>query len=121
MTQPSYTSISRRRFLGQTAAGAAVSMAPAIHTSAKTDSEIIIGEGEHRFQVTHNWPRLPDRFQWQTTHNAAVDRDGFLYVIHEGRAELKDHPAIFVFDPEGTFRAGVRQPVPGRRTRHRGP
>jgi hypothetical protein len=33
----------------------------------------------------------------------AVDRDGLLYVIHEGRENLKDHPSIFVFDGEGNF------------------
>jgi hypothetical protein len=33
----------------------------------------------------------------------AVDRDGQLYVIHEGRENLPDHPSIFVFDHEGKF------------------
>ena len=64
---------------------------------------MIVGEGEHRYEVQHDWPQLPDRFTWQTTHNVAVDRSGCLYVIHEGKAELKDHPAIFVFDPEGKY------------------
>ena len=96
--------LSRRHFLAQTAAGTAASLAgPAIHSAVAADAEIIIGEGEHRFRVFHHWPQLPDRFQWQTTHGVALDRDGFLYVIHEGRAELKDHPSIFVFDPAGRY------------------
>jgi len=33
----------------------------------------------------------------------AVDAANNLYVIHEGRADLKDHPSIFVFDAEGQF------------------
>jgi hypothetical protein len=33
----------------------------------------------------------------------AVDKAGHLYVIHEGRAEQKDHPSIFVFDATGKF------------------
>jgi hypothetical protein len=32
-----------------------------------------------------------------------VDKDENLYVIHEGKAALPDHPSIFVFDAEGTF------------------
>ncbi|MEM1443386.1 MAG: hypothetical protein AAGF67_13650, partial [Verrucomicrobiota bacterium] len=36
-------------------------------------------------------------------HNVAVDNDGCLYVIHEGDEKQKDHPAIFVFDPDGKF------------------
>ncbi len=46
---------------------------------------------------------LPDKYNWQTTHNVAVDKAGNLYVIHEGRADQKDHPSIFVFDPERKF------------------
>jgi hypothetical protein len=94
-------SCSRRRFL---ATSAAVLAAPAIITSRKAHGgETIVGEGEYRYRMHHGWAQLPDRYTWQTTHNVAVDRDGLLYVIHEGNAELKDHPSIFVFDPAGRF------------------
>ncbi len=96
--------VSRRGFLAATAAGAVSTWAaPAAHTASKTDSEIIVGEGDFRYRVLHDWAQLPDRFTWQTTHNVAVDRDGFVYVIHEGHADRKDHPSIFVFDPEGRY------------------
>jgi hypothetical protein len=96
--------VSRRQFLSAAAAGsAAIVGAPTILTAQKTDRPLIVGEGENRFEVQHDWPQLPDRFTWQTTHNVAVDRAGCLYVIHEGKADLKDHPAIFVFDPEGKY------------------
>ena len=72
-------------------------------TARKTESKLVVGEGEQTFEVHHDWPQLPDSFTWQTTHNVAVDKTGNLYVIHEGRKELKDHPAIFVFDPEGKY------------------
>ena len=95
---------SRRKFITATAAGAAVVIAaPRIITAAKTDKPLIVGEGEHKFEVVHDWPQLPEKFTWQTTHNVAVDKSGCLYVIHEGRANLKDHPSIFVFDPEGKY------------------
>jgi hypothetical protein len=74
-----------------------------VHATAKGSEPLVIGEGEHRYAVFHDWPQLPDRFHWQTTHGVAVDRDGCLYVIHEGRAEEADHPAIFVFDPDGRY------------------
>lgn len=92
--------VSRRQFL---AASAVALAAPAVITSAKSDSKLILGEGDYKYEVSHEWPQLPDRYSWQTTHNVATDRDGFLYVIHEGRENLKDHPSIFVFDPEGRF------------------
>ncbi|HEY2838071.1 MAG TPA: peptidase [Pirellulales bacterium] len=97
-------SVSRRKFLATAAAGSALlAGAPAIVTARKTDGPLVVGEGEHRFEVQHNWPQLPDRFTWQTTHNVAVDSAGNLYVIHEGNAKLPEHPSIFVFDPEGKY------------------
>lgn len=103
MTHARRSSISRRQFLSTTAAGAAIVAAPAIVTASKSGSKTILGEGDYRYEVIHEWPRLPDQFTWQTTHNVAVDAAGCLYVIHEGRADQPDHPSIFVFDPEGTY------------------
>ena len=94
----------RRRFLAASAAGAAAIMtAPAVATASRTSRETIIGEGDHQFRVNHAFAQLPDKYSWQTTHNVALDKAGHLYVIHEGRRDLKDHPSIFVFDPEGKF------------------
>jgi hypothetical protein len=94
----------RRKFLKTAAAtSAAVLGAPLVLTAQKTDTKLIVGEGEHKYEVTHEWPQLPEKFTWQTTHNVAVDKAGNLYVIHEGREELKDHPSIFVFDAEGKY------------------
>lgn len=98
--------LSRRRFLGSSvsaAAAATIVGAPAVATTRKTDSEIVIGEGDYRYRVEHGFPQLPDKYTWQTTHNVAVDKSGNLYVIHEGREDQKDHPSIFVFDSEGRF------------------
>lgn len=97
-------SVSRRQFLTKAAAGAAAMIAaPMIRTEAKTDKPLIVGEGDYQYEVQHEWPQLPSQFSWQTTHNVAVDQSGNLYVIHEGRTNLKDHPSIFVFDPEGKY------------------
>jgi hypothetical protein len=96
--------ISRRRFLATTAASTAVVLgAPAILTAKKSDSTLILGEGDYKYEVVHDWPQLPDEFTWQTTHNVAVDKAGNVYVIHEGRADQSDHPSIFVFDAEGKY------------------
>ncbi len=95
---------SRRQFISTAAVGAAIlSGAPMGFTASRTSDEVIVGEGEYKFRVRHDWPALPDKFSWQTTHNVAVDKSGNLYVIHEGRKEQQDHPSIFVFDAEGKF------------------
>ncbi|MEX0937428.1 MAG: peptidase [Pirellulales bacterium] len=104
MTRPDNGRVTRRQFLQATATGAVATLAaPAVLTASKTDSQIVLGEGDYRYEVIHDWPQLPDRFTWQTTHNVAVDKSGNLYVIHEGRENAPDHPAIFVFDPEGRY------------------
>jgi hypothetical protein len=95
--------IRRREFLQMAAGAAAVVAAPSIITAKKTESPVILGSGEHRYEVEHNWPQLPDKFTWQTTHNVAFDKAGNLYVIHEGDRGKPDHPSIFVFDPEGKY------------------
>src|SRR5262245_43891819 len=75
--------IRRREFLQMSAGAAAIVAAPTILTAKKTGSPIILGSGEHRYEVIHDWPQLPDQFHWQVTHNVAVDRAGNLYVIHQ--------------------------------------
>jgi len=70
-------------------------------TASKTDPPLVLGEGDYRYEVSHDWPQLPAEFSWQTTHGVAIDRAGCLYVIHQGKPELAEHPSIFVFDPQG--------------------
>ncbi len=96
-------SVTRRRFLSAAAATTAALAAPAVLTASKSGSRVIIGEGKYRYAVEHHWPQLPAQYQWQTTHNVAVDRSGLVYVIHEGHADKPDHPAIFVFDARGQY------------------
>jgi len=97
---------SRRSFL-KTSSLAAAATTFGVVTSRKSaragESGTVIGEGAHRYEVLHHWAKLPDQFTWQTTHNVAVDKARNLYVIHEGKEELKDHPSIFVFDSEGKY------------------
>lgn len=96
----------RRRFLKTTVAASTVLGAPAVLTakrSGRLPDEVVTGQGSHKYKVDHNFAQLPDKYHWQTTHNVAVDSGNNLYVIHEGRVALKDHPSIFVFDPEGKF------------------
>ena len=96
----------RRNFLKITLATTAVLGTPAIVTARRTaprQDEVVTGSGEYQYQVNHQFAQLPDKYDWQTTHNVAVDASNNLYVIHEGRANLKDHPSIFVFGPDGKF------------------
>ena len=106
MSDPKDSSLTRRTFVKQTTAAASLAAmaAPVIVTAAKADAKTtVVGAGEHQYEANHRWAQLPDKYTWQTTHNVAVGGDGTVYVIHEGRLDQPDHPAIFAFDPEGKF------------------
>ena len=105
MSDAHSVSISRRQFLATSVAGsAAIVAAPAVMTASKTNSRLILGEGDYRYEVIHDWPQLPSKYHWQITHNVAVDRDQNLYVIHSGNHKNQaEHPNIFVFDSEGRY------------------
>ncbi|MDE2642719.1 MAG: hypothetical protein OSB55_08200 [Verrucomicrobiota bacterium] len=91
--------LSRRCFLSHAAVTAIA--APRLLLAKKDSRQLVIGEGAYQYEVQHNWAQLPAKYSWQTTHNVAVDAEGLLYVIHEGRENQKDHPSIFVFDQKG--------------------
>jgi hypothetical protein len=96
---------SRRRFLAAApvAALGGLNLITSCKAPTRPGSGIIVGEGEHQYEVIHSWGNLPDKYTWQITHNVAVDSGNRLYVIHEGDHAQQDHPAIFVFDEQGDF------------------
>lgn len=99
-TKLSTSNLCSRRWFVKSATVAAIA-GPAIITSKRTRAQDVVGSGDHVFEAQHGWPQLPAPYTWQTTHNVAVDSEGLLYVIHEGKPQLADHPSIFVFDTEG--------------------
>jgi len=87
--------------------------APAVRTSDKAGNKMILGEGEYQYRIEHDFLKLPGQLSWQTTHNVAVDSEGWIYVIHQGRADQKDHPCIMVFDEKGKYIHGFGQKYQG--------
>ena len=113
------STIRRREFLKAAAGAAAVMAAPAILTAKKTKSPVILGEGEHKYEALHNWPQLPDKYTWQTTHDVAFDKAGNLYVIHEGRQGQARSPGHLRVRRRRQIRPRVRPGISGRRARPR--
>lgn len=96
---------SRRRFLRQ--AGAALfagGVAPALLGAEDKSGTrpVVIGSGEFRFECHHGWGELPASIQWRNTHGVTIDRDGFIYIKHQGR-ENAPCDTIVVFDPKGKY------------------
>ena len=104
MSEQNSQAVSRRKFCATATLAAASTVAfPTIITASRTRRSHVTGIGEHKYEFDHQWAKLPKKYTWQTTHNVAVDGNGLVYVIHEGRANQKDHPSIFVFDESGKF------------------
>lgn len=64
---------------------------------------IILGSGEHQYEVQHDWTRLPVTHAFGNTHGVAVDRQGNVYIKHTVHAASQSSDAMCVFDSSGTF------------------
>ncbi len=95
----------RRTFLQTTTASLFTGgVAPAILGAAdKADAKRpVIGEGDFQFECHHNWGSVPKHITWRNTHGVAIDREGFVYITHQGDVK-SPCDTVVVFDPEGTF------------------
>lgn len=92
--------MNRREFL---ATAAVTSTGPTLLgvTRRAEDKNPVIGVEGHKYECVHNWGELPAGFEWQTTHNVALDAAGNVYVTHQGVGKVLD--TVVVFDPKGKF------------------
>ena len=86
----------RRGFLGATTAF--------VVTSAKGAPRApVMGSGEYIYEVTHDWPQLPDDLKFGNTHGIVADSQGRLIVAHTVHSTSKNGDAIAIFDANGKF------------------
>lgn len=97
--------ISRRQALHSVGVAAgAFAFAPFVRAARKSGIDpIILGTGEHRYEVQHDWGRLPADLAWGNTHGACEDSQGQIYIKHTVHATSAKADAIVVFDREGAF------------------
>ncbi len=87
----------RRRFLKAAGSAAAAALtAPAVLTG-RAAGPILIGAGEHTYEVTHDWARLPEGRAFGYTHGVIVDGQGRVFIHNQSE------DAVSIFDPEGRF------------------
>src|SRR5260370_18061452 len=92
----------RRTFM-QTA-GAAVSAPMILGAANKSGSaKPILGEGDHKYEVTHDWGELPASIQYGNTHGVCEDSQGHIYVHHTVNAASESHDTMVIFDAKGKF------------------
>lgn len=98
--------IHRRQFVQTTAGAVLAGLAPRFHivgaASKSGTRQVVIGQGEHRYECHHRWGELPSHLRWQTTHGVCVDPEGLIYITHQGYGpDVMD--TVVVFDAKGKF------------------
>jgi DNA-binding beta-propeller fold protein YncE len=63
----------------------------------------ILGEGDHRYEATHDWGELPANIKYGNTHGVVEDSQGRIYVHHTVNAASESHDTMVVFDEKGRF------------------
>ncbi|MCG3125343.1 MAG: hypothetical protein CHACPFDD_00161 [Phycisphaerae bacterium] len=96
---------SRRSLLKSTLAAGVASAAPRVlfgqdKAEAKQPR---VGEGEHQYEVMHDWARVPEQFTLGNTHGVCEDSNGRIYIKHTVGGGSKSDDAVLVFDADGKF------------------
>ncbi|MEO8126866.1 MAG: hypothetical protein ABJF23_25055 [Bryobacteraceae bacterium] len=63
----------------------------------------VIGEGDHKYEVIHDWGKLPSAITYGNTHGVCEDSQGHIYVHHTVNAASESHDSMVVFDATGKF------------------
>ncbi len=85
------------------AAGAAVSPIILGAANKSGSQKPILGEGDHKYEVTHDWGELPPSIKYGNTHGVCEDSQGHIYVHHTVNGASESHDTMVVFDPKGKF------------------
>jgi hypothetical protein len=90
--------ISRRRFVAGLTAPIILGA-----TNKSGSSSPVLGEGDHRYEVTHDWGELPASIRYGNTHGVCEDSQGNIYVHHTVNASSESSDSMVVFDSKGKF------------------
>ncbi len=90
----------RREFAGLLAA-------PAVLGAAKSGKRLpVVGQGEHTYEVMHDWGELPAGLAYGNTHGVTADGEDRIYVNHTVHASSARAETLVVFDKKGKFLRG---------------
>lgn len=98
-------------FTASLAPSAAAGFAPsaaarrAAQSAAKpaASAPIIVGSGEHRYEVVHDWLQPPAGIVYGDTHGVAQDAAGNIYLAHTVHSSSTTKDAVLVFTRDGAF------------------
>jgi hypothetical protein len=94
--------MTRRSFIAASTAAAMGPMILGAQDKAGTKRPIV-GEGNHQYEVIHDWGELPSDIKYGNTHSVSEDSRGHIYVHHTVHATSQSPDSVVVFDDKGKF------------------
>ncbi len=97
--------MSRRSFLKAAAATAAAPALSGLVAGQDTSMQkrLVVGSGDHVYEVHHDWLTPPDNIKWGDTHGIATDSHHRIYIAHTVGSGSVKPDSICVFDEKGKF------------------
>ncbi len=96
---------SRRQFMKSAGTVTVASLGPQLLgiTRKSGAGRPVVGSGEHRYEVIHDWGELPKHISYGNTHGIVEDSQGNIYVHHSVHSSSDVPDSLVIFDPEGRF------------------
>ena len=63
----------------------------------------VTGQGDHVYEVHHDWLTPPSHISWGDTHGLTQDSQGHIYVAHTVNKNSLSPDGVVVFDSDGKF------------------
>jgi len=95
-------STSRRTFLTKVSTGLAAPLILGADNKSGSKKPVM-GEGDHKYEVTHDWGELPADIAYGNTHGVCEDAHGHIYIHHTVNATSEKSDSMVVFDHKGKF------------------
>src|SRR6476646_7236478 len=91
---------SRRGFMRGIGAASLTACGPLIlgAQNKSGSAKPILGDGDHKYEVTHDWGELPSNIKYGNTHGVCEASQGHIYVHHTVNAESESHDTMVVYD-----------------------
>jgi hypothetical protein len=95
-------SSSRRTFMKKVSTGLAAPLILGADNKSGSQKPVL-GEGDHKYEVTHDWGELPADISYGNTHGVCEDSHGHIYIHHTVFATSEKSDSMVVFDHKGKF------------------
>ena len=63
----------------------------------------VVGQGDHTYEITHDWGDLPPGIRYGNTHGVVEDSQGNIYIHHTVNKASELNDTMVVFDADGRF------------------